>query len=159
MSGIEIKHATAEDAVEILALQRLAYQSEADLYSDPTIPPLTQTLEGLVKDFADKVFLKAVSDSGIVGSVRVHWHGHTVHVERLIVAPSHQGVGIGTELMRRAEALHHDAQRCELFTGHKSVRNIRLYQRLGYRQFKREVLHDGLEIVFLEKVLSPVNEG
>jgi ribosomal protein S18 acetylase RimI-like enzyme len=156
MSGFEIKHATAGDAAEILDLQRLAYQSEANLYSDPNIPPLTQTLDGLVKDFAEKVFLKAVSDSGIVGSVRVHRHGHTVHVERLIVAPGRQGVGIGTELMRRAEALHHDARRCELFTGHRSVRNIRLYERLGYREFKREEIHDGLVLVFLEKVLSSV---
>ena len=42
---MEITQATAEDAAAILALQRLAYQSEAEVYGDFSIPPLTQTLK------------------------------------------------------------------------------------------------------------------
>ena len=159
MSGIEIKQATVEDAAEILALQRLAYQSEAELYDDDSIPPLTQTLDGLVKDFALKVFLKAVADSSIVGSVKLGQDSHSVQVERLIVTPSRQRAGIGTELMRQAEAVFPDVQRYELFTGHKSVKNIRLYERLGYREFRREKVHDGLVLVFMEKVVLPVRMG
>ena len=40
-----IERAKIEDAKEILDLQKLAYQSEAEIYNDYTIPPLTQTLE------------------------------------------------------------------------------------------------------------------
>lgn len=36
--------AVSEDAAAILALQKLAYQSEARLYDDYSLPPLTQTL-------------------------------------------------------------------------------------------------------------------
>jgi hypothetical protein len=39
-----ITQAAAADAAEILALQKLAYQSEAAIYQDYSIPPLTQTL-------------------------------------------------------------------------------------------------------------------
>ena len=41
----EIGKATVEDAVETLALLRLAYQSETHIYGDWVLPPLLQTLE------------------------------------------------------------------------------------------------------------------
>lgn len=44
----EIGKATVEDAVEILALQRLEYQSEAHIYGDWMLPPLIQTLEEIL---------------------------------------------------------------------------------------------------------------
>jgi hypothetical protein len=40
-----IERAHIEDTKEILDFQKLAYQSEAEIYNDYTIPPLTQTLE------------------------------------------------------------------------------------------------------------------
>jgi hypothetical protein len=68
---LEIMSADPADAGDILALQRLAYQSEARLYGDWDIPPLTQTLAELRAEFATLLVLKAVpgtSGSGIVGS-------------------------------------------------------------------------------------------
>ena len=57
---MEIKPAMIEDAEAILALQRLAYQSEAAIYDDFTIPPLTETLGDLKSRFHDRRFLKVV---------------------------------------------------------------------------------------------------
>ena len=45
---MHIERALIEDAEDILVLQRQEYQSEAALYDDATIPPLTQTLDTLV---------------------------------------------------------------------------------------------------------------
>jgi hypothetical protein len=42
---MHITHAQGQDAADVLALQKLAYQSKADLYPSSLIPPLTQTLE------------------------------------------------------------------------------------------------------------------
>ena len=36
------------------------------------------------------------------------------------------------------------ADRYELFTGHKSARNLYLYQKLGYREFKRISVNETL---------------
>ncbi len=47
VTGDEIAAATVDDAEIILALQRLAYQSEAAIYDDFTLPPLIETLEEL----------------------------------------------------------------------------------------------------------------
>jgi hypothetical protein len=44
---IEIATAVPTDAAAILDLQKRAYQSEAQLYNDWSLPPLTQSLESL----------------------------------------------------------------------------------------------------------------
>ena len=50
MEQFEIKKAVREDLQEILALQYLAYQSEADLFGTQDIPPLKQTLEEIIEE-------------------------------------------------------------------------------------------------------------
>jgi len=40
---MEIEKANISDAKDILSLQKLAYQSEADLYNDNNIFPMNQT--------------------------------------------------------------------------------------------------------------------
>jgi hypothetical protein len=59
-----------QDAEEILSLQKLAYITEAELYNDYNIQPLTQTLEDSKLAFENNVVLKCVEDGKIIGSVR-----------------------------------------------------------------------------------------
>ena len=144
--------ASIEDASAILELQNLAYRSEAVLYNDFSIPPLVQTIEGLKKEFSTKTVLKAVLDDQLVGSVRGWQEKATCFVERLIVHPDFQGRGIGTKLMSELEGSFPAAKRFELFTGHKSEKNIRLYVKLGYRIFKHQRVNTSLSFAFMEKV-------
>jgi ribosomal protein S18 acetylase RimI-like enzyme len=148
-----INAASPADAGAILALQKLAFQSEARLYDDFSIPPLRQTLEELWQELAWKVVFKATRAGEIIGSVRGYQQGDTCYVERLIVHPDHQGRGLGTALMGQIEGAFPGARRAELFTGHKSRRNIRLYQRLGYAIFRQEPVAAHLIFVFMEKQL------
>jgi hypothetical protein len=67
-----IETADVNDAQEILDLQKLAYQSEAAIHDNYMIPPLTQSLEEMEQDFPTQLFLKAVVNGRIVGSVRAH---------------------------------------------------------------------------------------
>jgi ribosomal protein S18 acetylase RimI-like enzyme len=133
------------------SLQRLAYQSEAAVYDDFTIPPLTETLEDMKARFQDRQFLKAVEDGGIVGSIRAYLDGETCHLERLIVHPDYRRRGIGTDLLNRIETLFPTARRFELFTGHKSQSNIRLYERAGYRAYRQEGANEKVSLIFMEK--------
>ena len=146
-----ISQASIGDGEAILKLQKIAYQSEAQLYNDFSISPLMQTLDQIKADFATKVFLKTVSGSDIVGSVRGYQEKGTCYVERLIVDPAFQNQGIGTALMRHIESAFAEAKRFELFTGHRSEKNIHLYQKLGYQEFRREKATENLTFVFLEK--------
>lgn len=151
---MEITRASSEDAVTLLELQKLAYQSEALLYDDFSIPPLMQTLDKMKSDITSKVFLKASVEGRIVGSVRGYQARDTGLIERLIVHPDFQGQGIGTTLMRYIESCFEEVQRFELFTGDKSDRNIYLYQRLGYKVFKNQKISKNLSLVFMEKHYS-----
>lgn len=148
---ISIAQASPDDAAEILALQKTAYQSEAKLNDDWTIPPLTQTLPEILSEFKTKIFLKAVCEDKIVGSVRAFLDSGTCQVGRLIVHPDFLGKGIGTLLMGRIETAFSRAERFELFTGIKSINNIRLYQRFGYREYREEDLSQKVRLVFMEK--------
>lgn len=154
---IRMDKAQADDAEPILALQKLAYQSEAELYDDFTIPPLRQTLEEMVRDIQTQHVLKACKGDQIVGSVRAMIKEDACAIGRLIVHPDYQRQGLGTRLMNEIETLFSDAGRFTLFTGHKSDGNIRLYQRLGYAQTHTTKVNDRLTLVFLEKKVQPTS--
>lgn len=151
LAKLNVEVAVIEDARSILALQKLAYVSEAEIYGDYSIDPLTQTLDALRADFAERVFLKVSVSGRIVGSVRGYLKHDTCHIGRLIVHPDFQNRGIGKRLMREMESFFSNAERYELFTGHKSERNHSLYKKLGYSPYKTERVHDNLVLVFLEK--------
>jgi ribosomal protein S18 acetylase RimI-like enzyme len=148
----QIEVAKVVDAEAILSLQRKAYQSEAALYQDWSIPPLTETLKDLQSEFGQMTVLKAVATAGLVGSVRGTVKGSTCAVGRLIVDPKFQRRGIGSQLMRSLELLFPAVARFELFTGSRSEVNIRLYEHLGYRIFRTQVLSPKVTLVFMEKI-------
>lgn len=146
-----ISAAVPDDAPAILALQRLAYESEARLYNDRSIPPLTQTLDSLIEEFQSHTILKAVIDGRIVGSVRCRTVNGDCTIGRLIVDPQLQGRGIGSSLLRAAEAEASEAAKLSLFTGSRSEANIRLYRRHGYEIVRTEKLSPAISLVFMEK--------
>ena len=148
---MEIERATVLDAEEILALQKLSYRSEAEIYNDFNIPPLVQTLENILKDLEDQFFLKAMIGERIIGSVRAYAQGTTCYIGRLIVQPDFQNRGVGTKLMHEIEKIFNHCKRFELFTGDKSERNLYLYQKLGYQIYKKANITDLTTIVYLEK--------
>jgi ribosomal protein S18 acetylase RimI-like enzyme len=151
---MEIKPAILDDAEAILALQRLAYQSEAAIYGDFTIRPLTETLEDIKDRFHDRRFLKAIEDGQIVGSVRAFQDEEGCHVERLVVHPDYRRRGIGTALLNMIETCFPAAHRFGLFTGHKSESNIRLYERIGYRAVRQERVNEKVSFVVMEKTVE-----
>ena len=148
---MNIEQATIDDAQEILALQKLAYQSEAEIYNDFTIPPLHQSLDEIKAEFADQRFLKFCIDGRIAGSVRAYIKEQTCFIGKLIVHPECQNQGIGTKLLQEIEKAFDHVARYELFTGHKSKKNLYLYEKSGYRIFRRQKVTDDLTIVFMEK--------
>ena len=69
----------------------------------------------------------------------------------LLLYPEFQNQGIGTKLLEEIENAFEYVARYELFTGHKSRKNLHLYKKNGYKIFKRQKLTDDLTIVFMEK--------
>jgi len=143
--------AERDDLQEILDLQYLAYQSEAMLLNNFSIPPLKQTLEEVKQEFDNGIFLKVVDKDGvIIGSVRAYAKNGTLFIGKLIVQPNLQGQGIGTNLLTEIEKVC-PQERCELFTSDRSEKNIRLYERLGYVKFREQEVTPELKFIYLRK--------
>ncbi|SNR61633.1 Acetyltransferase (GNAT) family protein [Methylobacillus rhizosphaerae] len=143
--------ATIEDAESILDLQKHAYESEARLYNDWSIPPLTQSLDSLKAEILAGGVLKYSEGGAVVGSVRALFQDGKCEIGRLIVAPEFQGRGIGSALLQAIEARFPQAHSFELFTGASSEGNIRLYRRHGYEIFATKVLSPTITLVLMSK--------
>lgn len=166
------------DAGEILALQKIAYRSEVELYGENALPAMLQTIEELEGEFdrrperesqvlgargtqadpaADPdhvIFIKAVINGKIVGAVRGYAVAETAHLGRIIVHPYFQGRGIGRRLTAEIEACFPKVRRYEIFCGQRSERNLRVFEKLGYHRFKTEVFTPAITWVYLQKERS-----
>jgi ribosomal protein S18 acetylase RimI-like enzyme len=150
-SNVVIKRALIDDADEILKLQKLAYISEAKIYSDYSIPPLTQTLQEVRDDFKNNYILKATLNGVIIGSVRGQLMEDACYIGRLMVHPDYQNKGVGTRLMQAIQREFKQVKKYSLITGHRSERNLHLYKKLGYKQIKTEKVNEKVDLVHLEK--------
>ena len=151
---MQVEDAKLQDAAEILALQKLAYQTEAALYPGARISPVEQGLESLQAEFADKIVLKVVHQGRIIGSVRGKVQGDAGLVERFIVHPDFRRQGIGSLLLAALEARFAPAPYARLFTGSRSVSNLQMYAKRGYVETRREKMDEQLTFVWMEKKLS-----
>jgi ech hydrogenase subunit C len=149
--GIIINRANQKDIPEILALQKIAYRSEAELYGDDSVPALGQTMEDISAAFDRMIFLKAVVNGKIIGSIRGYRDDDTAYISRVIVHPYFQGRGLATRLIRQIEQEVGDVCIFEAFTGHQSAQNLHLYGKLGYRQVRTEPFTPTVNWVYLQK--------
>ncbi|WP_137791067.1 GNAT family N-acetyltransferase [Bacillus sp. E(2018)] len=149
-----IKTATVFDAAEILALQKMAYVSEAELYGNYEIQPLTQSVADVEESIRTSHVLKYLLNGKIIGSVKAHETGGTCFIGKLMVHPDFQNRGIGRKLVQQMEQLFAGC-RYELYTGSKSVKNISFYEKLGYKAFKTHKL-DFEETIFVFMEKQPV---
>ncbi len=138
-AALILRAAAVTDLPALLSLQQLAFQSEAALYPETVILPLRQTLPELTGEFAQYITLLAEQDGELIGSVRGRVVGgpgmvdSTGEIGRLMVHPAWRRRGLGHRLMREMEAAL-NAQAFKLFTGERSLSNLRLYHSLGYVQ-------------------------
>ncbi|MFD3439322.1 MULTISPECIES: GNAT family N-acetyltransferase [unclassified Streptomyces] len=153
--SVTISAARAQDAEQILKLQYLCYQAEAELYGDYGIEPLTQSLDDLRAEIDQGHALVARLGDEVIASVRgrVDEEG-TARIAKLIVHPRMQRHGLGGRLLDAIEkgfAAEPAAKRFQLFTGHRSESNLRLYRSRGYVQVSSEQVGPRLTLVTLQK--------
>ncbi|WP_061960852.1 GNAT family N-acetyltransferase [Demequina flava] len=146
----------ADHAGELLTVRRAAFVTEAQLYNDPNIPALTQTLDELIVDLEsdDVVTVGAWQGTRLIGSIRVGLEGDKATIGRLAVAPDLQGQGIGTQLLFSVlQYLPDTTREVWVFTGQNSKHNIAMYNKAGY-DYQFDQVNGDLTYAYLRKVLE-----
>jgi ribosomal protein S18 acetylase RimI-like enzyme len=151
VGGFIINRANQNDIPEILALQKIAYRSQAEIYGDDSVPALGQTLDQITAEFEKTIFIKAVVNGKIIGSIRGRREGDVAYISRVVVHPYFQGKGLGTRLIRQVEQELGDVRVFEAYTGHQSAQNLHLYGKLGYREVRTEPFTSTVNWVYLQK--------
>jgi tRNA (guanine37-N1)-methyltransferase len=131
---LELVPATRGDAGELLVLQRACWTQEALANAMRDIPALHESLDDVVADLGRWRTWVARADGRLVAAVRARLDGDDWDIGRLMVAPDLQGRGLGRQLLEYAEAAAPPAATAyRLFTGSRSVDNLRMYKKAGYR--------------------------
>lgn len=121
----------AQDAGEVLTLQRAAYVTEAQAHADLDLPALLQSLADLATELDDpQVFALGSRDVNgrLLAAVRARLSGTgaaVANIGRLAVVPDKQGQGLGTGLLAALEdQLTISVTELRLFTGEHSLGNL-----------------------------------
>jgi GNAT superfamily N-acetyltransferase len=153
-ANLEILPAEPDEYPGLWELQLKAYATEALIYDEP-IPPVIQSLADAIADCQRSQVLKACLDGRIVGSIRYRVQEGTCQIAKLMVLPDYRSRGIGTRLLQAVEKAV-PGSRYELFTGTRSLENIRLYQNNGYRIFATDPVK---ALVYLAKDIAADNQN
>ncbi len=149
---VVFEQASDGDAGEILTVQRAAFVQEAQLYGDPMVPPLTESLADirLAIDTCHVIIGRLGHRAVAAGRVRVRVRVGLVG--RLSVVPDLQGLGIGRALLAAVEATcRGDVDSWELYTGARTEGNLHLYHSAGYVDTHSEHVGGALDFVHMRK--------
>lgn len=134
LSDATIAAFTVDDLAELVVLQRCCWVQEALLNETLDIPALRETHEEVLTWATTWTTLVVRQRGRLVAAVRGRSEGTDWQVGRLMVAPDLAGRGIGSHLLRLVEGFAPPhVEQFVLFTGARSERNIRMYQKAGYR--------------------------
>lgn len=110
-------------------------------------------MEELIDESKGTVILKAVIDGKIVGSIRYFIENNSCHIGRVIVHKNYQNRGIGTQLLNEVYEQNNNVKRFELFTGSRDEKNLYLYKKHGFKEFKSINTGEDYSLIYLEKTV------
>ncbi len=133
VDGLRLTIAAEGDLPELLVLQRCCWVQEALANDTLDLAPLRETLEDLRASTSTWQVWCVRRHGRLIAAVRARAHESAWLIGRLMVAPDQAGSGIGSWLLSYVEEHAPDGTtHCALSTGHRSTRNIDLYERAGY---------------------------
>lgn len=152
MDGFTVRAARPEDAPALQALVDRAYSPYLPLLQRRPAP-MDDDYERRIED--GQAFL-AVTAGAIAGVVVLVEEPGVLLIDNVAVDPAFQGTGLGRLLMcwSEEEAGRRGVQVLRLYTNERMVRNVALYERLGYRETHR-MEQAGHRRVFMAKRLAP----
>ena len=115
------------------------------------VPALQETKEDYANDFDKWQVLKLVNNEKlIVGAIRYRKNDDIVEVGRVMIHPDYRRKGLAQILLNEVDNIYPNIIK-ELYTCTKSWTNIRLYEKVGYKQYKTVEENSGLSFVYMRK--------
>ncbi|MCE0486630.1 tRNA (guanosine(37)-N1)-methyltransferase TrmD [Ornithinimicrobium sediminis] len=138
VEGLALTTAVPADAGEILTLSRACWLEEGRAHDSFAIPALVEDLDTVREDLTRWHTWVLRSHGRLIGSVRARQEDGLWDIGRLMVAPDLQGRRLGRALLEHAEqSAPEQVSTYGLVTGARSVDNLRMYRRAGYRVVER----------------------
>ncbi|PYT63984.1 MAG: hypothetical protein DMG35_02015 [Acidobacteria bacterium] len=154
---ISIRKARSEDALQILACLRAAFEDYRKQYTAEGFLDTVLTPETFQERLAEMIILVAVSDSNeVVGTIACNLVSpEEGHLRGMAVLPSLRGSGIAGQLLSHAESelRSRKCTRITLDTTEPLQRAMRFYEKHGYRRSGKILDFFGMPLVEYYKTL------
>ncbi|WP_174733680.1 GNAT family N-acetyltransferase [Mesobacillus harenae] len=139
-------------ACEVIALQRVSYQVEAELIGTNDIPPLKETAEEL--SACGETFIGYYERENLAGVLSYKLNGSQIDLHRVMVHPDYFRNGIAGKLLDAVEVKFPEAREMIVSTGAENLPAVRLYEKLGFLPAGEIIFMSGLKIAHFKKQLK-----
>jgi ribosomal protein S18 acetylase RimI-like enzyme len=139
----------------ILQIQKAAYRVEAAIIGHQDLPPLRETAKD-VRDSSEDFYGCYHGDDELSGIISLDCQPNEVFVCRLVVHPDSFRRGIGSALIRYAEAQARTT-RAAFIKVNAAIRNqpaLALYRKLGFQSTREHTTPDGVDMIELRKPIQ-----
>ena len=153
---IELKPVEQEEIETVWKMQVEAFSDLLQKYQDYETSPAAESIDKVSARFEQPwtTYYFIMANDEKVGAIRVvdKKDGSRKRISPVFIIPEHRNKGYARQAIREAEKIHGSENWC-LDTILQEKGNIRLYEKLGYRQTGRiEKINDKMDIVFFIKM-------
>lgn len=138
-----------ELAEDVLRVQLVSYQVEAELIDCYEIPPLKDTVDKL-RQCGEK-FYGYYSDEVLGGVISFKEDNDLLDIHRLMVHPDYFRQGIAQMLLDFVEAENKDCETLIVSTGSSNAPAVRFYEKNGFVKTEEISLSEGILITSFKK--------
>ncbi|WP_338754535.1 GNAT family N-acetyltransferase [Bacillus sp. FJAT-52991] len=138
-------------AEEVLNVQLLSYQIEADIIGFSDLPPLKDTVETLQP--CGETFFGYFINEELCGAISIKIEKDMVDIHRLIVHPKHFRKGIAEKLLNIIEKKQ-EVEKVIVSTGSKNTPAVQFYLKHGFQVVEEIKVNEHLSLTRFEKKRS-----
>ena len=138
--SLKLLKAGTADAITLVGISKHAFDSDVEIgASDLCGPPGYKSLPFYTKMARMNCLYKLIDDKGLtVGGAVLFVKDNEMSVGRIFVSPEHFRKGYGIFMMQQIESMFPEIQTFTLDTPIWNVRTNAFYQKLGYKEIRRD---------------------
>jgi len=159
--NITIKPAVADDADNLTAIQKQAFERLYKIYQDEASPYLrgSNEIKYHIENGTQDIY-KIFADNIICGGIAIRNKGDgEYYLNRIYILPQLQGKSVGRKAIELCENNYPDAKRWTVDFPADQIANKKCYEYSGYYDTgQRETISDKLILAYYEKAVSGIHE-